>query len=69
MGNKFASGLLQLVFIVTEENARLLLDTLYDNVMLMDSSTGSVVELEVADLNIDEMVLLGDDEQDDVKLA
>ncbi|MGG0667707.1 hypothetical protein ABE073_04175 [Lederbergia citrisecunda] len=69
MGNKYASGLLQLVFIVTEDSAKLLMDNFYDNVMLIDSATGTMVELEVATLDIDSLVLLGDDESDDLKLA
>jgi len=66
---KYASGHFQLIFITTEDNAKLLLDSLYDSVVLMDSATGAVIELEIADYCLNEMVLLGDDESEDLKLA
>lgn len=69
MTKKYATGHISLVFLATEENAKLLLNSLYDSVVLLDSATGAMAELEIASLDINSAVLLGDDEFDDVRLA
>lgn len=69
LAKKYATGLMNVIFILDEEGTKILLDNLYDGMVLTDSATGATVELEIATLDIDSLVLLGDDESDDLTLA
>lgn len=69
LGKGYTSGLINLVFLAEANDSKVLLDTLFDTVVMRDSATGRTVELEIATLDIEDMVLLGEDEQDDLKLA
>lgn len=69
MGKKYASGLMQVYFMIKEEHLQQLMDNLFDTVKLVDSATQTIVELEIADMDINELTKLGDDENSDDRLV
>lgn len=66
---KYVSGNVAIDFMTIERIARMLLNNTFDTLMLHDSATGVMVQVEITTVCLEHMVLLGDTEEFDVKLA
>lgn len=69
MAKKYIAGSLKLVITMDSKEKDELLYNLFDSMILMDSTTQTMVHLEIADYDLEELVLLGADEDEDIKLV
>lgn len=66
---KFGSSRIEVCVVGIKERIEALLESGFDTIILVDSSTNETVELEITDLYIDETVVFGDNECEDIKIA
>lgn len=65
----YGSGKLQICFMVAESHVQDLINNGFDTIVLVDNCTGTRIEIEVTDCHLEELVLLGQAEDHDIKIA
>ena len=66
---KFGSSRLEICVIGIKGQIESLLANGFDTIVLTDSSTNESIELEITDLFIDETIVFGEDENEDIRIA